>query len=129
MNDQQILVHKSHCCKKHGCKYGDNDCPVELGEVIQDHPCESCSREQEDPLYQRVNALECTLRDIALYLGVGGYSCDEVNPQKFFDKIKWGIDDYAQNYHELQKTLETKKFKEQCAAITADALSDWNENP
>ena len=37
-------------------------------------------------------------------------------------------DDYAKNYHELQKTLETKKLREQCAAITADAPSDWNEN-
>lgn len=75
----------------------------------------------------KIAQLECTLRDIALYLGVGGYNCDEVDPQKFFDKIKWGIDDFAQSYHKLQKDLETKKLKEQCAAITADALSDWNE--
>lgn len=79
-------------------------------------------------LQQRIDSLECSLRDIALYLGVGGYNCNEVDPQKFFDKIKWGIDDYAKNYHELQKTLETKKLREQCAAITADAPSDWNEN-
>jgi hypothetical protein len=77
----------------------------------------------------KIDALECTLRDIALYLGVGGYNCDEVDPEKFFEKIKWGIDDYAQSYHQLQKDLEAKKLKEQCAAITADALSDWNENP
>lgn len=24
-------VHETHCCKKHGCKYRDEDCPVELG--------------------------------------------------------------------------------------------------
>ena len=78
-------------------------------------------------LQEKIDNLECALRDIALYLGVGGYSCDEVDPQKFFEKIKWGIEDYAQSYHQLQKDLETKKFKEQCAAITADALSDWNE--
>ena len=75
----------------------------------------------------KISQLECTLRDIAFYLEVGGYSCDEVDPQKFFDKIKWGIENYAQSYHQLQKDLETKKLKEQCAAITADALSDWNE--
>lgn len=75
----------------------------------------------------KISQLECTLRDIAFYLGVGGYSCDEVDPQKFFDKIKWGIENYAQSYYQLQKDLETKKLKEQCAAITADALSDWNE--
>ena len=24
-------VHTEHCCAEHGCKYGDNDCPVWLG--------------------------------------------------------------------------------------------------
>ena len=79
------------------------------------------------PPEDKIAQLECALRDIAFYLGVGGYSCDEVDPQKFFDKIKWGIENYAQSYYQLQKDLETKKLKEQCAAITADALSDWNE--
>lgn len=75
----------------------------------------------------KIAQLECALRDIALYLGVGGYNCDEVDPQKFFDKIKWGIDDYAKGYHEFLKGLEAKKLKEQMAAITADALSDWGD--
>lgn len=46
----------------------------------------------------KIAQLEYTLRDIAFYLGVGGYNCDEVDSQKFFDKIKWGIEDYAQSY-------------------------------
>lgn len=33
-------VHKTHCCKKHGCKYGDANCPVELGIVKQTYTCE-----------------------------------------------------------------------------------------
>lgn len=28
-----IGVHAAHCCKWHGCKYGDQDCPVANGEV------------------------------------------------------------------------------------------------
>ena len=36
---------QSHCCEKHGCKYGHEDCPVVLGEVEQDHPCEACHDE------------------------------------------------------------------------------------
>ena len=36
------MSHQSHCCKKHGCKYGDHDCPVANGSVIQDHRCEYC---------------------------------------------------------------------------------------
>ena len=33
-------VHRTHCCKKHGCKYSDEDCPVVLGHVEQDYRCE-----------------------------------------------------------------------------------------
>lgn len=39
---QRAGVHGTHCCVKHGCKYGEDDCPVELGKVIQEHPCEEC---------------------------------------------------------------------------------------
>lgn len=31
MTREFLSVHDSHCCPKHGCKYGDSDCPVELG--------------------------------------------------------------------------------------------------
>lgn len=39
-----IGVHATHCCKKHGCKYGDQNCPVELGIVKEVYPfqCEIC---------------------------------------------------------------------------------------
>lgn len=35
-------VHQTHCCIIHGCKYGDEDCPVELGLLTQESPCEHC---------------------------------------------------------------------------------------
>lgn len=36
-------VHQTHCCDKHGCKYGDHKaCPVVLGKVKQEYPCETC---------------------------------------------------------------------------------------
>lgn len=35
-------VHTEHCCIKHGCKYGDENCPVELGIKQQSYDCESC---------------------------------------------------------------------------------------
>ena len=41
-----IGVHTSHCCKRHGCKYGDDDrCPVENGSHPQEHLCEACSED------------------------------------------------------------------------------------
>ena len=43
-----IGVHASHCCKWHGCKYGDPDCPVANGEVGQEYLCEDCYYDLED---------------------------------------------------------------------------------
>jgi len=37
-----IGVHVSHCCIIHGCKYGDEKCPVVIGIFKQDYPCEEC---------------------------------------------------------------------------------------
>ena len=49
-----ISVHASHCCKWHGCKYGEDEiCPVVLGKVEQEYPCEWCSEELEDERYHR----------------------------------------------------------------------------
>jgi hypothetical protein len=38
-----VETHVTHCCKLHGCKYGDKDCPVENGELEQKYLCEYCS--------------------------------------------------------------------------------------
>ncbi len=35
-------VHEHHCCAIHGCKYGDEDCPVVLGLTQQKYSCEDC---------------------------------------------------------------------------------------
>ena len=48
-----IGVHASHCCKWHGCKYGDEDCPVVLGQVEQLYPCDFCDDLLEDEEWHR----------------------------------------------------------------------------
>lgn len=58
-------VHRTHCCKEHGCKYGDEQCPVELGDIKQDHLCEDCQEERANG-----KLLFAThLRDNIWYLG------------------------------------------------------------
>ena len=42
MDISKYGVHRTHCCVLHGCKYGDQDCPVVNGEIKQDYTCESC---------------------------------------------------------------------------------------
>lgn len=41
-------VHTEHCCQEHGCKYGDEDCPVVLLIKKQSFPCEECETQQND---------------------------------------------------------------------------------
>jgi len=38
-------THRTHCCILHGCKYGNDECPVVSGEIRQDYTCEDCSRD------------------------------------------------------------------------------------
>jgi hypothetical protein len=45
MIGEDVECHRFHCCKTHGCKYCDPDCPVVLEEVTQEGPCEECEFE------------------------------------------------------------------------------------
>jgi hypothetical protein len=36
-------IHYEHCCIEHGCKYGDNNCPIWVGKQRQARPCQDCS--------------------------------------------------------------------------------------
>ncbi len=42
---EDFQVHESHCCVDHGCKYGDDDCPVVSGQIKQLYDCEDCVNE------------------------------------------------------------------------------------
>lgn len=37
-----MCIHTRDCCRVHGCKYGDSDCPVYLGFASQEFACEYC---------------------------------------------------------------------------------------
>jgi hypothetical protein len=40
-------VHETHCCSKHGCKYGDVDCPVAIG-LTTGIRCEDCDYDERE---------------------------------------------------------------------------------
>lgn len=43
-------VHETHCCPDHGCKYGDDYCPVVLGLTKERNThCEMCEYVYEHP--------------------------------------------------------------------------------
>ena len=63
-------VHTEHCCVYHGCKYGEDYCPVYVGYKEQSHPCEDCDWEvntiptvSEHILKERQNALNNLMED------------------------------------------------------------------
>ena len=41
-NKEEYGYHRGHCCAEHGCKYGEDECPVLSGEILQIYPCEEC---------------------------------------------------------------------------------------
>jgi hypothetical protein len=56
MKVDRIGVHSAHCCKRCGCKYGDPDCPVELGSVQAEYLCEFCEENARD-LFRRFESM------------------------------------------------------------------------
>lgn len=60
-----IGVHISHCCKWHGCKYNDPNCPVENGQVEQEYLCEWCSELLKDEEYLTTRLQQ--LKEIKLF--------------------------------------------------------------
>lgn len=43
MEKNEWGVHEYHCCSMHGCKYGDDECPVYAKQIKQMYLCEYCS--------------------------------------------------------------------------------------
>ena len=41
-------THVGHCCLIHGCKYGDDDCPVANKKILQEYLCEECFDDSDD---------------------------------------------------------------------------------
>lgn len=42
--DDDFSSCRTHCCAVHGCKYGEEGCPVSARRVTQEYPCEECAR-------------------------------------------------------------------------------------
>lgn len=62
-----MTVHGTHCCKIHGCKYEDEDCPVVLGteKGIQCEECQGAIRvmEQFDKVQFEVSEIKDWMED------------------------------------------------------------------
>lgn len=54
--EQVKCVHTEHCCFKHSCRYGDDECPVVTGLKKQSFPCMDCRDERENFISKYVTA-------------------------------------------------------------------------
>lgn len=52
-----IGTHVTHCCERHGCKYGEDEtCPVVQKKNNQEYPCEDCQNPWD--LREKIAALK-----------------------------------------------------------------------
>ena len=62
-------VHTEHCCIDHGCKYGDEDCPVVAGDQKQSHPCQDCEDTTVDDVIDTLLDIGATVVETAIEVG------------------------------------------------------------
>jgi len=92
-------THQTHCCKDHGCKYGDKECPIVLGELEADFICEECNEESNQPSinFERGGSV------VTMIIGYTDGQEDEydveletaVHQKTLWDNYLHGIPDYA----------------------------------
>jgi len=90
-------VHTEHCCIHHGCKYNDDDCPVETGQLPQSYPCELC----ETRIFKVEQALEDFVRDFESDFVLDGKIVDNPND-------RWGRLEFL--YNQAKRALETEDY-------------------
>lgn len=103
-----VGVHVAHCCKWHGCKYGDPDCPVANGEAEQEYLCEDCSNilEEED------------LPEVVYYRKEDAVACLKCLPsanavlKSDFERLQAEHDALIKNYAECMKDYAKEIFDE-----------------
>jgi len=88
MEESKYGVHRTHCCKKHGCKYGDEDCPVELGIIEQEYKECQVGHDLDEPCDNReielLNRIKEALADLTTL--ADGYENDYVEFSEWLEK-------------------------------------------
>jgi hypothetical protein len=71
IEQDQAGVHVAHCCSRHGCKYGNAECPVAQDAVKQDYPCEACEVPDQalDKAVTRLHEIEARLTTLGQRIG------------------------------------------------------------
>lgn len=79
---KNIGVHINHCCRKCGCKYGDIDCPVALGQVEAAYDCDDCFTREVDAILVLVEQFGFEEEFVFHWLKTAGVSEAKINKFK-----------------------------------------------
>jgi len=99
-------VHIGHCCLRHGCKYGDDDCTVETGNDKQEFPCESCMEER----HLTIVAFHHWMGSSLVPLEVLGLIKDESSYLLPWDILAWLTEKYDVQLAHIDIDLGSYKF-------------------
>lgn len=103
-------VHSTHCCSKHGCKYGDNDCPVVLELVEQAYPCEWCREEENEILnHKTVTFTTTNLEEIKFELISKLCSIPKLNNKEIAKMV--GLSERTLYRYMVENNIKRKKVK------------------
>jgi hypothetical protein len=105
MDKSEWGVHESHCCELHGCKYGDEDCPVDNGLTKQLYRCEWCVEDDEYDANDIKEMFEVVYESPACF--------------------QWSDDFIFRNYDDAKKFLTSKGFRKASNGF----VSDWDSMP
>lgn len=98
MMENQKCVHTEHCCRIHGCKYGDKNCPVWLGFKTQSFSCEYCDDYTE--LYGRNHVSKDGIMPVSEAEFKGRIMESESDDFKMDDYSNLNYYDYYENYND-----------------------------
>lgn len=94
MNDG---VHAAHCCKAHGCKYGEDiTCPVANGQVKQKYLCEMCTPTNIDEIIKDLLRLDND-QLINFILEINNRIADFNFTNKLYNNLEKVIDSFCEN--------------------------------
>lgn len=108
MDEKEYGVHQTHCCALHGCKYGDEDCPVFEEKIKQEYLCEFCSDDGIKSLEELFVKLETgsiplTPQDIQMTVTIKEAVKEELGNQGGFYDGEWNV--IEMNYREQSLSL------------------------
>ena len=130
MNKKDWGVHQTHCCFKHGCKYGfdaiQKECPVYTGKIQQEYPCEDCDSDSLIKLFFGcyIEVLDPIIKDIKTQKSIKKWCFNEdcpVDKKHGFD-IKFTSCPYCKSDIGFKDIIKSQRYPTE---TNLNLINDW----